>query len=318
MSAATSILLIRPLSPAYNPETATSNAFQQMPEADAATNRQRVQQEFDDFAATLRSEGVDVIVIDDTPSPQKPDAVFPNNWISFHADGKVILYPMFAPSRRRERRMDVVETLRKRFVITEVIDLSVYEKEGRFLEGTGSFVFDHVNKVAYASLSPRTDKELALHVSERLGYRPVIFRAVDAGGQAIYHTNVMMSVGDKFSIVCLASITDLADRKQVVDSLRDTGHTIIDIDYNQMGHFAGNMLAVRSGAGESILVCSQQAADSLTPEQRSKLADYIRLVPVPIPTIERLGGGSVRCMMAEIFLGEVTGIDGGHGVTKAT
>jgi hypothetical protein len=302
MTVPTPILLIRPVSPDYNPETALSNAFQQKPDADPEANKRTVQKEFDAFAATLRSEGVEVLVVEDTPSPQKPDAVFPNNWISFHADGKVILYSMFAPSRRRERRMDVVETLRKRFLINEVIDLSAYEKEGRFLEGTGSLVFDHKNKVAYACLSPRTEKELVQHVSEMLGYRPVIFLAVDAGGQAIYHTNVMMSVGDRFCILCTASIPDLADRKNVVDSLRDTGHTIIDIDYNQMAHFAGNMLAVRTGTGESILVCSQQAAESLTPDQRTQLAKHTRLVAAPIPTIERLGGGSVRCMMAEVFL----------------
>lgn len=301
------ILLIRPAAPGYNRETASSNVFQQPADADEESVRQQVQVEFDAFASTLRAAGVDVIVIDDTPSPQKPDAVFPNNWVSFHSDGRAILYPMFAPSRRRERRQDVVDELRKRFMVKEVIDLTGYEKENRYVEGTGSLVFDHENQVTYACLSPRTDKELALRVSALLGYRPVVFRAVDERGQAIYHTNVMMSVGDRFSLACLASIADLADRKNVVDSLRDTGHTIIDIDYNQMNHFAGNMLAVRSEGGESILVCSQQAADSLTPEQRSQLAKYARLVAAPIPTIERLGGGSARCMMAEVFLSESRG-----------
>ena len=296
------ILLIRPAAPDFNPETASSNAFQLQPDTDRETTRHRVLKEFDALASMLRSEGVHVIEADDTPAPPKPDAVFPNNWVSFHADGRVILYPMFAPSRRRERRTDLVESLKKHYTVTEVVDLSRYEEEGKFLEGTGSLVFDHESKVAYASLSPRTDKSLAHRVSELLGYRSVIFRAVDADGQAIYHTNVMMSVGDRFSIVCLASIIDLADRKQVIDSLRDTGHTIIDIDFSQMSHFAGNMLAVRTAKDETILVCSQQAADSLTQDQRRQLGNYARLLPVPIPTIERLGGGSVRCMMAEVFL----------------
>lgn len=308
MQAASTILLIRPFSPGYNPETAASNAFQQVADAAEESTRREVRQEFDRFAATLRAEGVDVIVVDDTPSPQKPDAVFPNNWVSFHSDGRVILYPMFAPSRRRERRQEVVDELRKRFVVKEVVDLSGYEKENRYVEGTGSLVFDHENHVTYACLSPRTDKELSLKVSGLLGYRPVIFRAVDERGQAIYHTNVMMCVGDKFSLVCLESITDLADRKQVVDSLRDTGHTIMDIKFDQMYHFAGNMLAVRSKTGDSLLVCSQQAAESLALEQRSQLAEYARLVAAPIPTIERLGGGSARCMMAEVFLPMRTGM----------
>lgn len=266
--------------------------------------RRTVQLEFDSFAATLRAEGVDVIVIDDTPLPRKPDATFPNNWISLHADGRVILYPMFAPSRRRERRMDVIDELKRRFLVREVIDWSGYEEEGRFLEGTGSVVFDHAEKVAYACLSPRTDQELFLRLCGLLGYRPVSFHAYDERGSEIYHTNVMMCVGEKFSLVCLESITDLADRKQVVDSLRDTGHTVIDITLHQMSHFAGNMLLVRNRAGEALVVCSQQAADSLNADQKIALARYARLVPIPIPTIEQLGGGSARCMMAEIFLEE--------------
>lgn len=296
------ILLVRPVAPGYNPETAASNAFQQQTDMDAVSAQRRVQIEFDAFAHALQKEGVDVIVIEDTPVPVKPDAVFPNNWVTFHDDGRVVLYPMFAPSRRRERRMDVVDALRGRFKVTELVDLSVYEKENRFLEGTGSLIFDHSNKVVYACVSPRTDRDLTLRVAEMLGYKPVVFHAVDSGGRAIYHTNVMMNVGEGFSIVCLASITDPVERADVVNNLRNTGHTIVDIDFMQMNQFAGNMLAVRNAKGEALLVCSEQAAQSLTPDQRGLLSKYVRLVAIPIPTIEQLGGGSARCMMAEVFL----------------
>lgn len=266
----------------------------------AALNK--VQAEFDAFSTALRAKGIDVEVIEDTISPAKPDAVFPNNWITFHADGRVILYPMQAQSRRQERRLDILERLKAKFLIREVIDLSEYEKMSRYLEGTGSMVFDHVNKVAYACLSPRTDKELFLSVCGLLDYRAVYFHAHDEGGKEIYHTNVMMCIGDEFCVICLSSITDLADRKHVVDNLRDANHAIIDISYQQMNHFAGNMLSVRAKTGASILVCSRQAADSLTGEQRQSISRCTELVPLAIPTIEMLGGGSARCMMAEIFL----------------
>ncbi len=296
------ILLVRPVAPGYNPETATSNAFQQLANVDAATAQQRVQSEFDAFANALRKEGIDVIVIEDTPVPAKPDAIFPNNWVSFHKDGRVILYPMMAPSRREERRRDVVEQLRKKFEIKEVTDLSRYEKEGRHLEGTGSIVFDHVNQVAYACLSPRTDKELFVRVCELLEYEPVSFTAFDHSGQPYYHTNVMMCVGEEFCIICLDSIADSNERQQVKTALRKSGLEVITISQNQVSKFAGNMLSVRSREGEALLVCSSQAADCLTDIQRKILEKYARLLPLSIPTIETIGGGSARCMMAEIFL----------------
>ena len=302
MQSATHILLVRPVSSAYNPETATSNAFQREVDVDPMTAVRRAQHEFDAFAEGLRNAGIDVIVVDDTDSPAKPDAVFPNNWVTFHADGRVILYPMFAPSRRTERRKDILELLKRRFVIGEVIDLSGYEKEGRFLEGTGSMVLDHVHHVAYAGISARTDEGLFLRVCELLSYRPVVFHAFDAHGREIYHTNVMMCIGDGFCIVCLASIADGAERSRVESSLRESSLELVDITFGQMAHFAGNMLAVKSRTGESLLVCSRQAAESLAAEQRATLERYARLVSLPIPTIEQLGGGSARCMMAEVFL----------------
>lgn len=302
MQAASHILLIRPVASAYNPETAASNAFQHDPGLDPETTVLRVQSEFDGFVKALQSESVQVTVIDDTRQPGKPDAVFPNNWVSFHEDGRVILYPMFAPSRRRERRMDVIDQLRNIFNVGEVIDLSGNEKAGRYLEGTGSMVFDHVDRVAYGALSPRTDGELFKEVCKMLRYRPVVFHSRDASGMEIYHTNVMMCVGEGFAVVCLESITDFTERKKVMDSLRDSSHTLVEISFEQMNHFAGNMLAVKSDKGDALLICSQQAADSLSTAQRMALGHYARLVPVPIPTIEAIGGGSARCMMAEVFL----------------
>lgn len=300
------ILLVRPVASGFNPETATSNTFQRKPDLDDRAILDKVLAEFEAFVTGLQAKGVEVEVIDDTILPAKPDAIFPNNWITFHADGRVILYPMLAKSRRQERRLDVLEQLKTKFLIREVIDLSEYEKMNKYLEGTGSMVFDHVNKVAYACLSPRTDKELFLSVCGLLDYRPVYFHAHDEQGKEIYHTNVMMCIGDGFCVICLSSITDLADRKHVVDSLRDANHTIIDISCHQMNHFAGNMLSVRTNTGGSILVCSRQAADSLTGEQRQTISRYTELVPLAIPTIEMLGGGSARCMMAEVFLPMIT------------
>ncbi len=296
------ILLVRPAASAYNPETAGSNAFQRSLGIDAGIALQKAQQEFDAFAAGLQREGVDVLIVEDTTSPIKPDAVFPNNWITCHQDGRVILYPMNAQSRRPERRRDIVDLLRSRFTVREVIDLSPYEHEGRFLEGTGSMVFDHSFRRAYACLSPRTDYELLLRVCERLKYEPIIFHASDSSGVAIYHTNVMMCIGEAFSIICLESITNGDERAAVTKSLQETGHAIVSITRDQMAHFAGNMLVVINNKGQSLLVCSQQAADALTPEQRVTLSGFAHLVPLAIPTIEALGGGSARCMMSEIFL----------------
>lgn len=294
--------MIRPVGSSFNPETALSNPFQQITSWDPSLALRRTQEEFDSFVAALRAKGVEVEVVEDTLVPGKPDAVFPNNWVSFHEDGTVILYPMMAPSRRRERRVDVIERLRKKFVVREVIDLSRHEKDGKYLEGTGSIVFDHVNQVAYACGSPRTDKDLFFQLCQLLKYRPVYFHAYDEQGKEIYHTNVMMCVGVDFAIVCLASITDLADKKNVIDNLRDTDHAIIEITMDQLHHFAGNMLVLDTQDGPSLLVASRQAVDSLTQEQKQSLSSYAELTALPISTIEMLGGGSARCMMAEIFL----------------
>lgn len=303
MQSAKNIFLVKPSRFVYNDQTSGSNAFQKK---SSAQDNDKVTidaiKEFKLFADTLRAKGVGVFEFNDTPTPIKPDAIFPNNWISFHADGTVILYPMQAENRRSERRPDIMEALKKDFHITKIIDLSPYEKENKFLEGTGSIVFDHAHKIAYACLSPRTDKELFIRIAEMLGYSALHFTAQDEKGKDIYHTNVMMSVSDKFAVVCLNSIMNRQEREAVINSLRNTGHSIIDITSEQINSFAGNMLSVRSEDNKNLTILSQTAFNCLTPIQKIEIEKHSELVPIPIPTIETIGGGSARCMMAEIFL----------------
>ncbi|RYU82831.1 citrulline utilization hydrolase CtlX [Hymenobacter persicinus] len=304
MQSASTVFLVRPAYFAFNAETALSNHFQQtLTGLDAAAVQARAFAEFDAAAATLRARGVRVLIFDDTPAPAKPDAVFPNNWLTLHPDGRVLLYPMCAPNRRPERRPDILAALGQQFAIREVIDLSGSEGQERFLEGTGSIIFDHEHRLAYAGLSARTDAGLFADVAARLGYRPVAFHATDARGHAIYHTNVMMCVGSGFAVVCLESLRDPAERAVVVEALTSTGHEIVDISLAQVARFAGNMLTLRPTAGGiELLVMSQSAHDALTPAQRHTLSGYAELLPLPIPTIETIGGGSARCMLAEVFL----------------
>jgi hypothetical protein len=303
--AARTVFLVRPARFGFNAETAPSNHFQQpLAGLDESGIQQRAFAEFDAVVARLRGKGVRVLVFDDTAEPVKPDAVFPNNWLTLHADGRALLYPMCAPNRRAERRPDILAALAREFRLTETIDLSGHEAEGRFLEGTGSIIFDHPRRVAYAALSPRTDAALFADVAALLGYRPVAFRANDAQGQAIYHTNVMMCLGDGFAVVCLESITDAPERAAVVAELQAGGHEIVDITLAQVARFAGNMLALQPAAGPALLALSQSAYDALTPEQRVTLGRYGELLPLPIPTIETIGGGSARCMLAEVYLPE--------------
>ncbi|MEO6869331.1 MAG: arginine deiminase-related protein [Ginsengibacter sp.] len=304
MQSSKNILLIRPSTFSFNPETAASNAFQvEINESEEAIKRKKLQ-EFEAFVKTLRSKGVNVFVADDTTFPAKPDAIFPNNWVSFHSDGTVILYPMYAPNRRHERRKDILDLLEKNFEVTNILDLSKYENEGKYLEGTGSIIFDHINKLAYACLSPRTNKELLLEVCDYLKYQPIHFYAHDESRKEIYHTNVMMCIGEKFSVICLESITDLAEREMVTRSLAETGQEVIEITFDQMKNFAGNMLEIQTNVSKSILALSQSAYDSLTTNQKKEIEKYSELVPLTIKTIETIGGGSARCMIAEIFLQE--------------
>jgi hypothetical protein len=297
-----SILLIRPSNFIFNTETAANNVFQKNIEDDNESISEKVKQEFENFKAQLIAKGIDVTVFDDTASPIKPDAIFPNNWVSFHADGTVILYPMFAANRRAERRLDIIDTLKNNFEVKKIIDFSFYENENKFLEGTGSIVFDHLHKMAYACLSPRTYKEIFIKLCNELDYKPIFFTACDEAGQAIYHTNVMMCIAEKIVVICAESIVDKNERAQVVQSLQNTGHLIIDISIAQMNNFAGNMLALQTNAGEPFLALSQTAYHCLTDKQKDTFEKYYKLLPLAIPTIETIGGGSVRCMMAEIFL----------------
>lgn len=297
------VLMIRPVHFHSNPLAATSNTFMTPPAMSHAQEQAIALQEFEGLVAALDEAGVDVIVVEDTPEPETPDAIFPNNWLSTHADGRCVLYAMQVPNRRPERRADIVSLLEQRgFLAREVIDLSWHEAEWRFLEGTGSLVLDRVNRVAYACLSVRTHREVLDDFSEQMAYDVVAFDAVDAAGQAIYHTNVMMNIGEDFAVVCLESIHDPAQQDTVVRSLQTSGHEIIPISLEQMVAMAGNMLELRSRNGERLVAMSDRARRSLTGEQMAAIERRARVVSAPIDNIENSAGGSVRCMLAEIHL----------------
>jgi len=300
MQTTSHILMIRPVNFKFNEQTAGNNKFQV---ASAETNvQEQALKEFDGFVLMLRQNGVDITVVDDTIQPETPDSIFPNNWVSFHEDGSVFLYPMFSENRRQERRKEILEGLKNRFEVSHVSDISFYEQQHAFLEGTGSMVLDRVNKIAYACLSVRTDEEVLNNFCMLTGYEPVTFQAVDATNFPIYHTNVMMCIGDRFAVVCLDSIKDPEERLNVTISLNGVGKEIIEISLEQMKKFAGNMLQTTNAEDESLLVMSEQAYLSLNAEQIAKLEKYSRIIYSPIYTIEKNGGGSARCMLAEIHL----------------
>ena len=300
MQTTSHILMIRPVNFGYNAETAVNNAFQvKGGQQDVQNNALK---EFDGFVNVLRKNGVDVTVADDTAEPYTPDSIFPNNWVSFHDDGSVLLYPMYAVNRRAERKQHVLEKIAEKFSINKKIDLSEYEKENVFLEGTGSMVLDRDNKIAYASLSPRTNEKVLEDFCRQMEYIAVLFHAVDGNGKAIYHTNVMMCVADKYVVVCFDAIPDDEEKIKIINALLQTGKEIIDISLDQMNHFAGNMLQIENKEGEKLLVMSTQAYDSLTGEQKAKLESFNRIIHSPLTTIETNGGGSARCMMAEVHL----------------
>jgi len=300
------ILMIEPVNFNYNPQTAVNNFFQNQIDEKAEEIQKQALEEFRTMVSTLRSKGINVITIQDTMNPHTPDSIFPNNWISFHEDGTVVQYPMYAENRRLERREeDVLSFLeQKGFNITDVLDFTSAEEEEIYLEGTGSIILDRQNEIAYAAISQRTDEELFIEFCEELEYAPVIFTAnqtVDNERLPIYHTNVMMCVADEYAIICLSSIDDKKERKYVVENLKDTEKEIIAITEEQMHKFAGNMLQV-GGLGQKYLVMSQTALDSLTAEQIAAIEKYNPILPVKIDLIEKIGGGSARCMMAEVFL----------------
>jgi hypothetical protein len=293
------VLMIRPVRFGYNAQTAVNNAFQSAEDQDA---QDKALDEFDAFVVLLRQHGVDVTVVDDTAAPHTPDSIFPNNWVSFHDDGHVVLYPMYAANRRLERKPHVLAALRTRFRVATPIDLSDYEQKDRFLEGTGSMVLDRTHKIAYACLSQRTDASVLDEFCRRLGYTPHTFTATDANGYPIYHTNVMMCIADTYAVICLDSIADAEERRQMVNRLESTDKEIMTITLDQMNHFAGNMLQVNNAVGERFLVMSSQAYRSLDPEQISQIGQRNPILHASLDTIERNGGGSARCMIAEVFL----------------
>jgi hypothetical protein len=301
---ASSVLMIRPVRFESNPQTAASNRFQGKTDATPAEQHGAALLQFEALAAALRESGVEVIVVDDTPDPHTPDSIFPNNWVSFHADGRVVLYPMEAKNRRTERRTDVIEHLDADlgFQVTEVVDLSGHESDGHFLEGTGSMVLDRVNRVAYACLSSRTHLDVLGDFAQRMDYDIVAFDAVDRDGAPIYHTNVLMNVGEKLAVVCDESIVREEQRQAVLERLESTGHTVMRLDFDQLDAFAGNMLELRGSDGERIVAMSQQAFDSLREDQVELLERNGRIVTAAIDAIESSAGGSVRCMLAEVHL----------------
>jgi len=302
-----SILMIRPVAFRMNEQTAVNNYYQKVLDGLLpATVNAKAQQEFDVFVEKLRSVGVDVTVVDDKENSDTPDSVFPNNWISFHGNGDVALYPMFAENRRLERREDILDTLEdKGFVIDNIMDYTSAEEDGFFLEGTGSLVLDRENGKAYCALSPRADEELFIEFCEDFEFTPVIFEAFHTVGnerKLIYHTNVMMCIGETFAIICADCIDDKKERKMVLDSLKGDEKQVILITEEQVNNFAGNMLEVKGADDRRYLVMSTSAYQSLTKKQIAQLEEHVTILSSSIDTIEACGGGSVRCMMAEIFL----------------
>jgi len=304
MQTTSHILMIRPANFAFNDETAGNNAFQ-VKNSDEAVHSKALE-EFDRFVSLLRKNDVDVTVVEDTPQPHTPDSLFPNNWVSFHQDGTLLLYPMYAPSRRAERKEHVLEKIYKKFRVTTKIDLSYYERNNLFLEGTGSMVLDRDNRIVFACISPRTDRKVLDEFCKKMNYHAVVFTAVDGNGQRIYHTNVMMCVADKYVVICLDSIPDLEEKENLAEAIQKTGKEIIEINYDQLNNFAGNMLQIENNRGEKLLVMSTQALQSLFKDQVQKLNEYNRIIHSPLATIEKNGGGSARCMMAEIHLPVLT------------
>jgi hypothetical protein len=292
--------MIRPVNFGYNAETAVNNAFQTAG-ADHMAQEKAIR-EFDGFVEVLGKHGLDVTVVQDTPEPHTPDSIFPNNWISFHGDGTVCLYPMFARNRRRERKPEVVEAIAKKFTIKKTIDFTYYEQNDLYLEGTGSMVLDRENRLAYACFSPRTCKKPLQAFCEQMDYQAVGFHAQDSKGQSIYHTNVMMCVADQYIVICLDSISQKGERERVISTIKTSGKEIVDISLDQMNRFAGNMLQVHDQREKKLLVMSTQAFESLGSKQIKKLSNYNEIIHSDLKTIETNGGGSARCMMAEVHL----------------
>ncbi|GHB60775.1 citrulline utilization hydrolase CtlX [Persicitalea jodogahamensis] len=298
------IFMVRPVRFAYNEQTSESNEFMdaEFAEETRLVAQEKALEEFEQMVAKLSAAGVDLRVYEDTLDPYSPDSIFPNNWITTHRDGKLVLFPMMAPNRRVERRQDIVEDLKRNFKVEEVIDLTHFEQEEKFLEATGSMVLDRRYKIAYACLSARTHPEVLSAFAEATGYEVVSFSASDDNGVVIYHTNVLMCVGDFFAVICLEAIKNEKERLHVCERLRETGKEVVEISLDQMKNFAGNMLLVQSAEGAQLLVMSESAFRALTKVQCATLESYAQILSTDLSVIEGNGGGSARCMMAEIHL----------------
>ena len=302
MQTTDTVLMIEPIAFGFNEQTAVNNYFQIQQEGNV---QDKALKEFNAFVEKLRAKDINVITIKDTLEPKTPDSIFPNNWVSFHADGKVVLYPMFAENRRLERRDDIINQIKEQFEVTEVIDYSGAEKDNLFLEGTGSMIFDHDNKLAYGSVSLRLDEGLFRKFCSDFGFQPVVFHSYQTAGEErlpIYHTNVMMCVADQFVVICLDCIDDESERNNVIETIKNSGKELIEISEDQMQNFAGNMLQVHNKSGEKFLVMSQSAYKSLNRDQVSAIEKYCEIIYSDLEVIETNGGGSARCMLAEVFL----------------
>ena len=302
-----SVLMMRPVAFRMNEQTAVNNYYQKVLDGlSKETVNAKAQEEFDALVRKLKMVGVTVIVVDDTLQPDTPDSIFPNNWISFHKNGDVVLYPMFAENRRKERREEILDIIEDNgFVINEIMDYTSAEEDGFYLEGTGSLLLDRENGKAYCALSPRADEELFIEFCEDFEYSPILFEAfqsVNGERKLIYHTNVMMCIGDTFAVICADCIDDKKERKMVLDSLRGDEKEVILITEAQVNCFAGNMLEVKGNDDRRYLVMSQSAHQSLTKKQIAQLEEHVTIISSNLDTIEACGGGSARCMMAEIFL----------------
>ena len=302
MQTTDTVLMIEPVAFGFNEQTAVNNYFQIQQEGNVQGEALK---EFNAFVEKLRAKDINVITIKDTLEPKTPDSIFPNNWVSFHADGKVVLYPMFAENRRLERRDDIINQIKEQFEVTEVIDYSGAEKDNLFLEGTGSMIFDHDNKLAYGSVSLRLDEGVFRKFCSDFGFHPVVFHSYQNAGEErlpIYHTNVMMCVADQFVVICLDCIDDESERNNVIETIKNSGKELIEISEDQMQNFAGNMLQVQNKSGEKFLVMSQSAYKSLNRDQVSAIEKYCEIIYSDLEVIETNGGGSARCMLAEVFL----------------
>jgi Uncharacterized protein conserved in bacteria containing a pentein-type domain len=307
MQTTNTVLMVRPVAFSYNAQTALNNAFQQkgIPEDES---QKEALKEFDSYVVMLKEAGINVLVVEDTLTPHTPDSIFPNNWFSTHNDKTVgskrmVLYPMFAQNRRMERKQGVFEAI-KHFDNNEqreVIDLTKYENDNKFLEGTGSMILDRENKIIYACSSIRTNEDVLDDLADKLGYKYFLFEANDSNGAPIYHTNVMMCVGTAYAIVCLDSITNIDEREHLIELIEESGKDIIEISLEQMYEFAGNMLELKDKEGNPVLIMSARAKASLDNDQLERLNSYYKIISPDLEFIEKNGGGSARCMLAEIF-----------------